>query len=85
MFGNSFVPRRRRCPSAVWWKVGLRERGVRDSILNLIFPQVFDRHIVLWNFFRVNSGRVRVGCIFHAADRFGFEGLSLLDQFFDAL
>ena len=49
----------------------------------LIAPQVFGRHIVLRDLFRVNFSHVRVGGIFHAADRFGLEGLPLLKQFFD--
>jgi len=51
----------------------------------LICVQVFRRHIVLGDLFGVNFGDVCVGCIFHAADRFGFEGLSLFQQFFDTL
>jgi hypothetical protein len=60
---------------------GLSQEGARG----LISPQVFGRHIVLWDLFRVNFSHVRVGCIFHAADYFGLERLPLLDQFFDAL
>jgi len=56
-----------------------RERG------GLIFPQVFGRHIVLRELPGVNFSHVRVGCTFHSADRFGFKGLPLLEQFLDAL
>src|SRR5450759_1844631 len=51
----------------------------------LIWAQVFGRHIVLRDFFGVNFRHVCVGCVFHAADDFGFEGLAFLDQFLDAL
>ena len=58
------------------------ESGLRLFLVSL---QVFGRHIVLRDLFRVNFSHVRVGCIFHAADHFGLEGLSLFEQFFDAL
>jgi hypothetical protein len=40
---------------------------------------------VLRDLSRVNFSYVGVGRIFHAAGRFGFEGLALLGEFFDAL
>ena len=52
-----------------------------SSCRGLIASPVFGRHIVLRDFFGMNFSLVRVGCIFHAADHFGLEGLSLLDQF----
>jgi hypothetical protein len=51
----------------------------REGARSLISPQVFGWHIVLWDLFRVNFSHVWVGCIFHAADHFGLEGLPLLD------
>jgi len=63
---------------------GRQQAGARSQT-NLISLQVFGRHIVLWDFSRVNFSYIRVGCIFHAADYFGLEGLPLLDQFLDAL
>jgi hypothetical protein len=36
-------------------------------------------HIALWDFFGVNFSYVWVGCIFHAASRFGLEGLAFFD------
>ena len=51
----------------------------------LIWSQVLGRHIVFRDLSRVNLSHVRVGCILHAFDRFGLEGLPLLEQFFDTL
>ena len=51
---------------------------------SLISLLVFGRHVVLRDLSGVNFSYVRVGRILHAADRFGLEGLPLLDQFLDA-
>ena len=53
--------------------------------MSLISFQVFGGNIVFSDLFCVNFGYVRVGCIFHTADRFGLKELSLFDQFLDAL
>ena len=62
----------------------LTSRG-QSGKLNLIFLQIFRRHIVLRDLFRVNFSHVRIGCVFHAGDHFGLERLPLFDQFLDAL
>ena len=55
-----------------------------DGEGGLICPQVFGRHIILRDLSGVNFSHVRVGCVFHTADRFGLKELPFLDQFFDA-
>ena len=62
-----------------------RGQAAGDVHRCLISLQIFRRYIVLWDLFRVNFSYVRVGRVFHSADRFGLKGLPLLDQFFDAL
>jgi hypothetical protein len=52
--------------------------GHSSKRVDLISSQVLGRHIVLRDFFRVNFSYVWVGCIFHAADHFGLEGLAFL-------
>jgi hypothetical protein len=51
----------------------------------LVSLQVFGGDIVLGDLPGVNFSYIRVRCIFHAGDRLGLEGLTLLYQFFDAL
>ena len=55
------------------------------AVKALVYAQVFRRHIVLGDLFRVNFGNVRVGCIFYTSDCFGLEGLPLLEEFCNAL
>ena len=69
-----------------------RQRDLRFVVVagtrcrrGLVFSQVFERHVVLQDLFCVHFFNVFAGCFFHAVDRFGLEGLPLLDQFFDAL
>ncbi len=44
-----------------------------------VSSQVLGGHIALWDFFCVNFSYVWVGCIFHAASRFGLEGSAFFD------
>jgi hypothetical protein len=62
--------------------IALPRPGTRLPDLLISF-EVFGRHVVLPDLCRVNFGHVRVGRSLHAADRFGFVGLPLLEQFFD--
>ena len=50
----------------------------------LISLQIFSRHVVLADLFRVNFRHVGIGSIFHTANRFGLEILTLFEQFDDA-
>jgi len=54
-------------------------------LIAAFLSEVLGRYIVLRDLPGANLRHVCVGCILHAANRFGLEGLALFDEFFDAL
>jgi hypothetical protein len=59
--------------------------GPRRGYTLLVSLYVFQRNIVLRHLPCMNFRHVRIGGIFHAADRFGLEGLPVFEQFQNAL
>jgi hypothetical protein len=58
----------------------------RPRILGgIVSPQIFGGYVILGDLSRLNFSHVRVGCIFHAADHFGLERLSLFYKFQNTL